>query len=199
MSFLSLRNRSETLGKLHFLGIIIISILISSCHTNPLSRELSKPNIILFLVDDMGWTDASFMGSEYYETPHIDALANEGMVFTNAYANAPNCAPSRASILSGYYPTHHGVYTVGSSERGKAKDRALIPVKNTRILKGEYETLAERLQKSGYATCHIGKWHLGEDSLTSPEAQGFEVNIGGNHAGHPKSYFSPYQNPNLTD
>lgn len=196
MQPLRFRNRTSFKKESYFIAITLLLFCITSCQSPTVSEE---SNIILFLVDDMGWTDASFMGSEYYETPHIDALANQGMIFTNAYANAPNCAPSRASILSGRYPTHHGIYTVGSSERGKAIDRKLIPVTNTTRLSSEYYTMAEMLRESGYATCHIGKWHLGDDSLTSPEAQGFDVNIGGNHTGHPKTYFSPYRNPNLID
>lgn len=183
----------------YFFLMMLLLLSMSSCLSSQDSKKDPPPNIILFLVDDLGWSDASYMGSEFYETPHIDELANQGMIFTNAYANAPNCAPSRASILSGYYPSHHGVYTVGSSERGEAVDRALIPVKNNRILESSYITLAESLKSAGYTTGHIGKWHLGEDSLSSPTAQGFDVNIGGNHSGHPKSYFSPYHNPNLKD
>ncbi len=154
-----------------------------------------KPNIVYVNIDDMGWTDLGFMGSRYYETPHIDRLASEGMVFTHAYAPAANCAPSRACCLSGQYTPRHGVYTVGSSERGSAKHRKLIPTENSTVLPDEKVTIAEVLRTGGYVTCHAGKWHLGAD----PKTQGFDVNIGGYEAGHPRSYFSPYKNPNLTD
>ena len=165
----------------------------------PLTGVAKKPNFIIFLVDDLGWKDVGYMGSKYYETPNIDKMATEGMVFTNAYANASNCAPTRACLMSGMYSARHGVYTVGNPARGKSENRMLIPFKNKTVLDGSFVTLAEALRENGYINCHVGKWHLGADEFTSPEAQGFDVNIGGNRAGHPRSYFSPYKNPNLQD
>ncbi|MCK5820596.1 MAG: sulfatase [Bacteroidales bacterium] len=141
-------------------------------------------------IDDMGWRDVGFMGSEYYETPNLDALAAEGMIFTQAYASAANCAPSRACMMSGQWTPRHGIYTVGSSKRGKSKNRKLIPTKNNTILGDENYILAEALKDAGYVTCHAGKWHLNDD----PTTQGFDVNIGGTHAGHPSSYYPPYKN-----
>ncbi|HKK73584.1 MAG TPA: sulfatase [Saprospiraceae bacterium] len=154
-----------------------------------------KPNIILIVVDDLGWKDLGFMGSNYYETPVLDELATKSIVFRQAYAGAANCAPSRACLLSGLQTPRHGIYTVGSSERGKSSTRKLIPTQNKKVLPDEMLTLAEVLQENGYLTASMGKWHLGE----SPLSQGFDLNIGGNQLGHPKSYFSPYKNPNLAD
>lgn len=154
-----------------------------------------KPNIVYINIDDLGWTDLACYGSSYYETPNIDRLVAMGMKFTDAYALASNCAPSRAGLLSGQYSPRYGIYTVGTSERGKSKDRKLIPVKNRTILPDSVVTIAETLIKEGYITASMGKWHLGED----PRTQGFDINIGGTHAGHPKSYFSPYRNKNLKD
>jgi len=159
---------------------------------------LKKPNIIFILVDDMGWRDLGCFGSEYYETPNIDRLANEGIKFTNAYANAPNCAPTRACLLSGQYTPRHGVYTVNSPIRGKLEDRKLIPPENRRALLSEKITIAEALKKGGYVSASMGKWHLGDPPELGPKAQGFDVNIGGDHNGHPPAgYFSPYELPNL--
>ncbi len=138
----------------------------------------------------MGWRDVGFMGSQYYETPNLNALAAEGMIFTNAYASASNCAPSRACLMSGQWTPRHGIYTVGSSERGKTNDRKLIPVRNKTILPDSQYTLAEALKDAGYIACHAGKWHLNED----PSTQGFDVNIGGSNAGNPGSYYPPYIN-----
>ena len=174
--------------------LICIALFVASC-----SQKAEKPNFIIFLVDDLGWKDLGYMGSKYYETPNIDRLAGQGMIFTNAYANAANCAPTRACLMSGMYTPRHGVYTVANPDRGKSENRMLIPFPNNTELDGSFVTLAEALKENGYTNCHVGKWHLGEDDLTSPEAQGFDVNIGGNHAGHPRSYFSPYKNPNLAD
>lgn len=153
----------------------------------------SRPNIIYINADDLGWTDLSSQGSTFYETPNLDRLASQGMTFTNAYAPAANCAPSRACCMTGQYTPRHGIYTVASSERGDPKDRKLIPTENTTTLAEEHLTIAEVLKASGYATCAVGKWHLGEDPCT----QGFAVNIAGCHWGSPGgSYSSPYRYPN---
>jgi len=159
------------------------------------SHAQDRPNIVYINIDDLGWTDLASYGSTYYETPNIDRLSTMGMKFNNAYASAANCAPSRAGLLSGQYSSRHGIYTVNSSERGQAIDRKLIPTPNTTTLHDSIVTIAETLKKSGYVTASMGKWHLGED----PKTQGFDINIGGTHAGHPKSYFSPYKNKNLED
>jgi arylsulfatase A-like enzyme len=118
-----------------------------------------------------------------------------GLKFTDAYASASNCAPSRAGLFTGQYSPRHGIYTVNSSERGNSKDRKLIPIPNTVTLADSIITIAEALKRDGYITASMGKWHLGDD----PKTQGFDINVGGDHSGHPKSYFSPYQNNNLTD
>ncbi len=167
------------------------------CFSKRANKEeiIAKPNIVFILVDDLGWNDTSFMGNPVYETPYLDKFSSEAVVFSNAYAPAANCAPSRACIMSGKNTPRHGIYTVGSSERGKSKNRKLIPTPNTITLDDSFTTLAEALKKNGYTNASIGKWHLGED----PKTQGFDVNIGGSHAGHPKSYFSPYKNKNIKD
>lgn len=173
---------------------IILLCAILSCHSKK-ADDIKNPNIVFILVDDLGWSDTSFMGNPVYETPNLDMLSNEAVVFSNAYAPAANCAPSRACIMSGKNTPAHGIYTVGSSERGKSKNRKLIPTKNTITLSDSIVTIAEALKKHGYTNASIGKWHLGED----PKTQGFDINIGGSHAGHPKSYFSPYKNTNIKD
>jgi len=173
-----------------FLTSIVIFILFS---LTSIAQE--KPNVVYINIDDLGWTDLACYGSTYYETPNIDRLVTQGMKFTDAYASASNCAPSRSGLMSGQYSPRYGIYTVASSERGKSKDRKLIPVKNKTTLPDSIVTLAEVLKKAGYITASMGKWHIGDD----PRTQGFDVNIGGTHAGHPKSYFSPYKNKNLKD
>jgi len=186
----------------HFVlpGILVILFLsgnMVSCKRHGLKNQ--KPNIILILADDLGWTDAGFMGSDFYETPALDRLASEGMVFTSAYANAPNCAPTRACLLSGQYTPRHGVYTVNNSQRGRSEDRKLIPVLNTTVLDTHLMTIAEALKRQGYVSASIGKWHLGQDPESGPAAQGFDLNIAGDQKGHPKSYFSPYENDFIPD
>ena len=132
-----------------------------------------RPNILFVFLDDFGWKDTAFMGSDYYETPHIDALANGGMVFTNAYSCSANCAPARACLLSGQYTPRHRIFNVGTKPRGDARFRRLQHVVGTNVLSPRTVTWAETLKASGYRTGMFGKWHLG----TSPSEQGFDVEV----------------------
>ena len=154
------------------------------------STAQQKPNVLLINIDDMGWKDVGFMGSDFYETPNIDALSAAGMVFNNGYTSAANCAPSRACLLTGLWPQRHGVFTVGSSQRGDIGDRKIIPIKNKRFLSNKFKVIPQYLKEMGYNTYHIGKWHVSKN----PMDFGFDVNIGGSDAGFPKSYFPPYKN-----
>lgn len=148
-----------------------------------------QPNILYINADDYGVMDIGF-NSDRYRTPNLDQLRAEGMLFTDAYAPAANCAPSRACVLSGQYGPRHGVYTVNSSARGNSKDRKLIPIENTLHLDPEIMTMADALKAGGYTTIHLGKWHAGDDPLE----QGFDVNIGGDKTGSPAGgYHSPFK------
>jgi arylsulfatase A-like enzyme len=138
----------------------------------PLSTH-DKPNIVLIFIDDLGWKDVGYAGTKYYETPAIDRLARQGMIFTNAYANAANCAPTRASLLTGQYSPRHGVYTVGTSARGKSEERRLIPITNRKEVDLGNTTIAEALKKAGYMSAAIGKWHIGH----KPGQHGFDYGI----------------------
>lgn len=151
-----------------------------------------RPNLIYFNVDDLGVMDVGF-NSDRYHTPNIDRLRAEGMCFTEAYAPAANCAPSRACCLSGQYGPRHGVYTVGNSDRGPDQHRALIPIENTPHLDSDRPTFASVLQSGGYRTLHAGKWHLSKD----PTQHGFDINVGGDTSGGPSGggYFAPFESP----
>jgi arylsulfatase A-like enzyme len=152
-----------------------------------------RPNVVFFLIDDMGWTDAACYGSSFYETPGIDRLAAEGMRFTDAYAACPVCSPTRASIMSGKYPArlHLTNWFYGNIKK------KLVGPPYIHQLPLEETTLAEAFDAAGYATCFIGKWHLGREPYF-PEKQGFDINIAGNASGSPRGgYFSPYRNPQL--
>lgn len=171
--------------------VFFLMIFIHQCSSGYLNKKnVNSPNIILIIVDDWGWTDAGFMGSTYYETPNLDQLAREGMVFTHAYAGAANCAPSRACILSGRNTPWHGVFTVSPSARGHEKTRQLVPIRNTPHLDTSVYTLHRMMKSAGYVTSNFGKWHLGAD----PTRQGVDVNVGGSGRGNPgrNGYFSPY-------
>lgn len=133
------------------------------------------PNIVLIFADDLGWKDVGFNGSDFYETPNLDRLAREGMVFPQAYAAAGNCAPSRACLLSGQYTPRHHVYAVGNTKRGPVALMRLEPVPNRSGLAPSQVTLAEALRGAGYATGIFGKWHLGGPDGAPPADQGFQV------------------------
>nr|WP_295923450.1 sulfatase [uncultured Dyadobacter sp.] len=155
------------------------------------SQTKEQPNILFILVDDWGWTDLSSAGSKYYETPNIDKLAKEGLRFTQAYSVGPNCAPSRASLMTGKYTPRHGIYTVGNSDRGNSADRKLIPIENNTVLNPSFTTIAEELKNAGYSTGLIGKWQLGgKNKGADAHAQGFDQVIGG--TGGTSAYFYPY-------
>jgi len=155
------------------IGALMVGPLLNSCKNNSSRATQNKPNIVFIFIDDLGWKDVSYMGSGYYETPNIDKLAKQGMIFTNAYTNAANCAPTRASLLTGQYSPRHEVFTVASSARGESKDRRLIPIENNRAVAQVKITIAEALKNSGYISAAIGKWNIG----LKPEQQGFDFSI----------------------
>ena len=170
-----------------------------------------RPNVVLILVDDMGWMDLSCQGSAYYETPHIDRLAKQGMRFTSAYAACAVCSPTRAAVMTGRYPARVGVtdWIRAKFQRGGLGTPEANPTEYVRRgnqtlwcppnpfwMEHSEVTLAEMLKPEGYQSCHIGKWHLGDEAWF-PTAQGFDENHGGCDYGQPPSYFDPYQNKNL--
>lgn len=166
-----------------------------------------KPNIIFILVDDMGWTDLGCFGSDYYETPNIDRLRNHAMKFTNAYAASAVCSPTRASIMTGRYPTRTGITDWIHHNDPRAKNailksmnptgfdsdpkRKLLAPVNKFWLEHDEITIPELLKAQGYISCHVGKWHLGPEQWY-PDKQGFDYNIGGCEFGQPPGYFDPY-------
>ena len=162
----------------------------------PAAPGVDRPNVLFIFMDDYGWKDLSFMGSDYYETPNLDRLAKEGMIFTDAYACAANCAPSRGCLLSGQYTPRHEIFNVGTGPRGNAKHRRLKHVPGTSTLRPDIVTWAHAVKRAGYRTATMGKWHLSKD----PIPYGFDVNVGGTHSGGPpKGYFPPHPAPGLKD
>lgn len=151
-----------------------LTLLFSLCLIHVVAFA-ARPNIILIFADDLGWKDVGYQGSRLCETPVLDALAKEGMVFSNAYAAAGNCAPSRACLLSGNYTPRHHVYAVGSTDRGNKAQQRLVPVPNKGGLAQENITMADALKASGYKTGHVGKWHLDGPGGAKPSAQGFDL------------------------
>jgi arylsulfatase A-like enzyme len=163
------------------------------------TSELARPmNIVVILVDDLGWADLGCTGSTFYETPNVDALAADGIRFSNAYSASPVCSPTRAALMTGRHPVRVGITDwIRGFEK---KDPPLATPQDRDELALEETTLAEALQEQGYATGYVGKWHLGETEAFWPEHQGFDVNIAGFSKGSPPGgYYSPYQNPRLAD
>jgi arylsulfatase A-like enzyme len=161
-------------GTLRLLGLL--AAVVASLAPTPIraADAQRKPNIIFILADDLGWTDLGCYGSKYYETPNIDRLRAQGLKFTTAYTCGPNCAPTRACLMTGRYSPRHGIYTVGSGARGQAKFRKLEPVTNQTRLPLTEQTVAEVLKAGGYTTGMFGKWHLGNDTAHHPLARGFD-------------------------
>ncbi|MCF6311629.1 MAG: sulfatase [Verrucomicrobiales bacterium] len=157
------------------------------------AAEVKKLNFLFLLADDLGYMDVGFNNpNTFYETQHLDRLARSGMVFTDFYAACQVCSPTRASIMTGKYPARTDTTNFFC---GKRTEKFLPATYQCQMAKEEV-TLAEALQEHGYKTFFAGKWHLGPDEGFSPTDQGFDINKGGGHNGHPKSYFSPYKNVN---
>ncbi|MEA4935264.1 MAG: sulfatase [Paludibacter sp.] len=165
----------------------------SSVSLSVVAAQQQLPNIVFFLIDDLGWKDLGCYGSDYYETPNIDKLATEGMMFTSAYA-MPTSSPSRASLMTGKYPPKTGIYAVDGYAETPLAMQKVIGIKSARFISSGETTIAEVLKQAGYTNGHFGKWHLGNTPETYPLNQGFDMNVAGCEAGSPKSYFAPYGN-----
>ncbi len=158
-----------------------------------------RPHILLIMADDLGWMDLHCQGNPVLRTPNLDALAKQGMRFTQAYAASPVCSPTRAAIMTGLAParlhiTQHGP----DGKQFWPDDRKVQPPASDNTLPLERITIAERLKKAGYATGFFGKWHLGDREEFWPLARGFDINIGGCGYGGPPTYFDPYRIPTIT-
>ena len=171
--------------------------------------QSEQPNVILIVVDDLGWMDLSCQGSDYFKTPNIDRIAKEGLQFTNGYAACAVCSPTRAALQTGRYPARIGVtdWIRSLFQRGKlgtpeqnpteyvgGNNRKLLCPPNPFWMEHDEITVAEVLGSHGYKTAYIGKWHLGDEAWYPP-GQGYDENRGGCDYGQPPSYFDPYNQP----
>jgi arylsulfatase A-like enzyme len=184
-------------------GLCFAVILFTGCKDKDAKEqtEIKKPNIVFILADDLGAHDLSYAGSQYYETPNIDAIAKEGVQFTQGYAACQVCSPSRASLMTGQYTARHGVTDwIGAATGEKWGDyynTKVMPPEYANALSAESITIAEAFKQNGYKTFFAGKWHLGDEPY-SPENNGFDINIGGWEVGGPKGgYYAPWRNPKL--
>ena len=150
--------------------------------------QAERPNVLLIFTDDQGSVDVNCYGAKDLHTPHLDALAGRGVRFTQFYAAAPVCSPSRAGLMTGRVPQRAGVPGNVSSAHGNAG------------MPAEQVTIAEMMKKAGYATGHVGKWHLGYTPETMPNGQGFDTSFG--HMGgciDNYSHFFYWNGPNRHD
>jgi len=183
-----------------FFIIAVCLTFLASCQQN----SPDKPNIVFILADDLGYHDLSCMGSDYYESPNIDRIALEGMIFTHGHATCQVCSPSRASIQTGQYPARIGITdwigaSTGEEWREQKRNTILLPPEYIHSLPHELITLPEALKQKGYRTFFTGKWHLGSEG-SHPDDHGYDINIGGWRMGGPMGgYFSPYKNPEMED
>lgn len=183
--------------------LIVILGLQAACA----NHKTQQPNIILFLVDDMGWTDTSVQfydrlleNNKFFKTPNMEILASQGMIFSNAYASSPVCSPTRVSIMTGMNPARTKITNwipgEGSNENSVFQRHELPNWKQAGLVNSP-SLLPVALKQVGYKTIHIGKAHFGEKGKegADPSNLGFQVNIGGSHSGHPASYYPPYGEP----
>ena len=200
--------RSDSHQSLMIRIALALAAITLACGVEPARAETERPNLVLILADDLGWNDVGFNGDEFYETPHLDRLAREGMIFANAYSGGPNCAPTRASLISGMYAPRHMVYTPGGKSKiDPRKMRLWVPVQQrfwertgvTDPISDAFEirqaldpsvvSIAEVLKQGGYATARLGKWHVG------PDTQGFDLSSSDGKPGTEKNH---YDDPNVT-
>jgi len=194
------------------LGFTAAGGLLGRVASGAATGERRPPNVVLILVDDLGWTDLACFGSRYYQTPNLDRLAAQGMKFTDGYAACAVCSPTRAAVMTGRYPARLGVTDwIRSRFQGGAipadkknptgyvggrRNKVFCP-RNALWMELDEVTIAEALKPAGHVSCHIGKWHLGPDDQY-PDRQGFDFNIGGCDYGQPPGYFDPYTNKRLS-
>jgi arylsulfatase A len=176
MSSLKDTQQTDRRAFLKALGVGAAALAVPACLSTKTSPFLAgkphqRPNFVFILVDDLGWADLGCYGNAFHETPHIDRLASQGMRFTDAYAAAPVCSPTRASIVAGQYPARIGL-TDFITGHWRPYEKLRVPINKYQYLPLEAVTLAEALAPEGYVCGSFGKWHLGEREYF-PDRQGF--------------------------
>jgi len=164
------------------LSALVLGLFVSLAGAEAGPASVARPNVLVFLIDDLGCRDVGVDGSTYHETPHLDALARSGVRFTDFYSGHPVCSPTRAALMTGKVPQRVGITDWIHPSSGIA-------------LPGAEVTLGEAFQSQGYQTAYLGKWHLGEADTDQPTQHGFEWTQGVNRAGQPGSYYFPFQRP----
>lgn len=205
-------NPRRIISNFPFLFLLFLGTA-SDFHSQSRGKDASKngPNIVVIMADDLGWMDLHCYGNDRLDTPALDQLAEDGMRFTNAYAAAAVCSPTRAAMMTGQSPARLRLtnHAPGHKDGFTLEGSDLAEASSVRNLALGYRTIAERLSEAGYATAHIGKWHLSYVARNSesgplesdlrPDKQGFDLNIGGCYRGGPPTYFAPYKIPTLPE
>ena len=167
---------------------LIAAMVLFGC--TPTESTTPPLNVVMIVIDDLGWMDTGVYGSEFYETPNNDRLAAEGTRFTQFYTASPVCSPTRASLMTGKHPARLDLTNwIGGEQNGLLRQAEYI-----RQLPLDEVTMGEAFSEAGYATGYVGKWHLGEQPYL-PDVQGFDFTFAVNEAGQPGHYFAPYENP----
>jgi len=169
---------------------LIPRIILATCFMASFAHAAKQPNVVLILVDDLGWAGLSCYGNDLHETPHLDKLAKQGVRFTDAYAASPVCTPTRVAILTGKHPArlHMTIWRESALNRGNRKLLQPVCVDSLPV---KHLTLAEILKEAGYFNAHFGKWHVGR-AESYPQAHGFHLNVGGTLWGAPQTFWYPY-------
>ena len=156
------------------------------------SKKAKRPNVVVIFVDDLGWRDLGCYGSKFYETPHIDRLAKQGVMYTRAYSSCNVCSPTRASLMTGKYPQRVGFTSWLNPGKPSGANSAAthLPASET--------TIGEAFQQAGYRTGYIGKWHVGSKKIGMPKQHGFDWQMATAKHGLPGSYFHPYKKKGLS-
>lgn len=191
--------KKSSLLKSVSLSAMFISLMFMhfSCNLSDSNKKVKSkiersPNILLITVDDLGWADLGCYGADLHETPNIDAFAATGQKFTNAYAAAAICTPTRAALLTGKSPAKLNMTIWREAAINDQFENKLIPPDVSPNLPLKEVTIAETLKAEGYMTAHLGKWHVG-DGEHFPETQGFDINVGATVWGAPPTFFFPYR------
>jgi len=192
---------TERLLRTGFVGLLACW-LVGPASPRAVAAPRRPPNVVLILMDDMGWRDVGFMGNTFVETPHLDRLATQGLVFTQAYASAPNCAPTRACLMSGQYTPRHGVYTVVDPRQPPGSPwHKLLAADSRAELSTDVVTLPEALKARGYATAFLGMWNLGRGRTgpVTPGGQGFDTVVFPENLGFAKDAYFDAAGNQLSD
>lgn len=173
--------------------VVAFGLALAAAHRIPAADPpVNRPNIVFVLADDLGWSDLACYGSTVHQTPHLDQFARQSVRFTDAYAAAPVCSPTRASLMTGKSPARLHMTIWAEAAADPPRNRRLLPPVAIDNLSHSETTIAKRLQAAGYLTALVGKWHLG-DFTHYPETHGFDINIGGTNWGAPNTFFYPYR------